>query len=256
MIDNAGKYLLVCDDRGSKSWKSASRIYTLGGFAMAETNRKGLIDVWEDIKYQLCGSCDVELKWSHFFSGRHQNTSENPLQETDPTKWSDLALSALETLFDRANIFPITCIVRKDPTQPESMSEQTRKGVLVLDLKMPLSVLLLQFAWYVGENHGVVGEIWCDQLGSRKEEAHLQGEFTAAITDFTAPRPDDQQLIERVNPTIRFLNSKDEPLIQVADFVSGVIWAAAEGDEQYLAARLHDYAPGGKRTYGIVFIES
>lgn len=256
MTDGSGNFLLVCDERGTKSWSSKRRTFTFGGFASAETNRQNLIDTWGDIKYQLCGSRDVELKWSHFFPGHHQVTSGNPLRETDFAKWSDLALWSLDTLFDRADIFPITTVIRKDRIQPDDISERTRKGASILDLGMVMPVLLGQFAQYLEEHNGTVGEIWCDRLGSQHEEACLQDHLAALIANVAQLEPDKQRLIERVSTTIHFLDSKEEPLIQMADFVSGVIWAAVEGDEQYLIHRLMDYAPGGKRTYGIAFIES
>jgi hypothetical protein len=60
--------------------------------------------------------------------------------------------------------------------------------------------------------------------------------------------------LKRIAEPIAFLDSAHEPMVQIADFVSGVIWAAAEGDEAFLLLYLRDYFPWGKRTYTFMYL--
>ena len=61
-------------------------------------------------------------------------------------------------------------------------------------------------------------------------------------------RPENQLLIKRISSKLKFLDSKNNSLIQVADFMSGVIWAASEGDERFLIEAFSKYLPAGPRT--------
>ena len=249
------KYLLICDERGTKSIKSTRRTFTLGGIALPEAEQANVISVWGNIKQKLCGREDVELKWSHFFPGRHQKSGGNPLLVQDSSKWRQDAMWALDELFGRSDVFPITTIVRKDKVD-EGLLELTRKGKKVIAVRLVLSVLLGQFALYLRERNGKDGEIWCDQLGSQKEQDELKTAFADTFNDLENLLPPLRPYVEAVNPHLLFFDSVQKPIIQIADFVSGVIWASAEGDNWFFRKHLEKYAPGRKRTYGIAFLEA
>ena len=126
-----GKCILACDDHGNNNWSSRSRTFTIGGFAVASTDRSNMVSAWDGIKTSLCGNSSVELKWSHFFPGPHQSNIQNPLIETDDSKWSDLASWALEVLFDSSSAFPICTVIRKDKVQQSDFSEITKRGKII-----------------------------------------------------------------------------------------------------------------------------
>jgi hypothetical protein len=248
------KHLLVCDERGTKSMKSRRRTFTLGGIAFRESDQADVISAWENIKQYLCGRKDVELKWSDFFPGHHQKGRLNPLLEQDTSQWRNLAMWALNDLFGQARVFPITTVVRKDRID-EGLLELTRKGKKIIALRFVLGVLLGQFALYLREHTGESGEIWCDELGSQKEQEELENAFASTFDNLEHVLPQFRPYIESVNPSLSFFNSAEKPIIQVADFVSGVIWASSEGDDWFFRKQLEQFAPGRKRTYGIVFLE-
>ncbi len=249
------KYLLLCDERGTKSIKSTRRTFTLGGIALPEREQMNVLTVWENIKQELCGQKDIELKWSHFFAGHHQKSGKNPLLNQDSSKWRQDAMWALDNLFDKVNVFPITTVVRKDKVD-EGLLELTRKGKEVIAVRLVLSVLLGQFALYLREHDGKDGEIWCDQLGSQLEQDELKEAFAGTSNNLEYLHPPLRPYVEVISPHLSFFDSVQKPIIQVADFVSGVIWASAEGDNWFFRKLIEKYAPSRKRTYGIVFLEA
>lgn len=249
------KYLLICDERGTKSIKSTRRTFTIGGFALPEKEQANVIGVWKDIKHKLCGQREVELKWSHFFVGHHQKNGDNPLLNQDSSMWRQDAMWALDQLFTKANVFPITTIVRKDRVD-EGLLELTGRGKKVIAIHLVLSVLLGQFALYLREHDGKYGEIWCDNLSSQQEQDKLKTAFASTFNSLENLLPPLRSYVEAINPNLSFFDSLQKPIIQVADFVSGVIWASVEGDNWFFRKHLEEYAPGRKRTYGIVFLEA
>lgn len=133
---------------------------------------------------------------------------------------------------------------------------QTPNGNTIISVFQLFGGVLGQFALYLKENRGKNGEIWFDQLGSRKEEAELQAQISKLFKNLALPDDANQRLGKRINPQINFIDSEKEPLIQLADFVSGVIWASAEGDDWFFRKLLEKYAPGKRRTYGILLLEA
>ena len=248
--------VLVCDDRGTVSPISGSSAYSLGGFASLVDQHESMLESWNFVKRKLCGSIDVELKWSHFFPGHHQLGESNPLLTKDPSKWRTQALWALREIFGKSKAFPITTIVRKGKIG-SSLLSKTPKGKEIIDIKLVFAALLGQFALYLKQNNISNGEVWFDNLGSDVEQVRFQDSMTTffeSLDNSAIPRP-RIELTKRISPNITFLDSSTSGVIQIADFVSGTIWAAAEGDTWFLSKLLQAYAPGRRRTYGIVIIE-
>ena len=245
--------ILACDERGTTSLSSNSRTYTLGGFAADRGIRKQLVETWNQIKVALCGSKDVELKWNHFFPGHHQEKRNNPLQSSDPDEWRDQALWALNELFEQAQIFPITTVIQKGNIKSDFFLDKNQR----LDVYQIFAATIGQFSLYLRERNCALGEIWFDQLGSKKEEDRWQNNFTDFRNSLQkSPLPEEnRKLVMRIDPKIKFIDSSSEPFIQVADFVSGAIWATSEGDHWFFLQLLEKYAPGKRRTYGILLLE-
>lgn len=247
------KYILVCDDRGTPTWPSRRKTWALGGFVVESGKRQELVSAWARIKLRLCGDPDYELKWSHFFPGYHQKGAHNPLLSNDPREWREQAKWALSELFGAADILPVTMVVRKDKASND-LFVTSKAGRKVLDINTLWVGPLGQFAFFL-EKHNARGEIWFDQLGSRNEEARRQADWEELRDGVWAVKPEKQAIVRRIAPTLRFFDSRAEPLVQIADFVSGVIWAASEGDEGFLLRLLREFFPEGRRTYKLLHVE-
>ncbi len=226
-------YIMACDERGSIYRFSRTQSWIYGGFIFDIKNRMKISNRWDFIKKELCGSFDKELKWSHFFI----INKENPLKTSRNTK-DDLCW-ALEILFkEKLIITPISTRVPKDRAS-EVCYKTTKKGNQVLDYEVISVGVFSQFALFLKITKGI-GEMWFDQLGSKKEQSRKQKSWDTLRKNIPTQYKEE---IFRIKPEIKFFDSKNEPIIQVADFVSGVIWAASEGDEEYLMRFFHDYFP-------------
>lgn len=251
----SGKYILACDEHGDENWSSSQRTYTIGGFAIASSDRSNVVAIWNSIKAELCGNASVELKWRHFRPNQDQAPPGSPLLEQDTSKWAGQAVWALGKLLSRTSAFPICTVIRKDDVPQTDLSRTSRKGNPVLANIQVVPALIGQFALFLEDNAGSSGEIWFDYLGSSKEQIAFSDNISDLLYRAKKQPNNYQSMIARIDPNLRFFDSKEEPLIQVADFVSGLIWSAAEGDERYLASVQDYFAPGGKKTYGIALLK-
>jgi hypothetical protein len=111
-----------------------------------------------------------------------------------------------------------------------------------------------QFALFLKE-HDSRGTIWFDQFGSREEEARRQADWVRLRDGDWSLNPENQVVLQRIAPALKFFDSQTEPLVQIADFVSGVIWAASEGDDEFLLSTLTTYFPKGPHTCTLVHYE-
>ena len=187
----------------------------------------------------MCVDEQAELKWSHFFQGPHQSRGTNPLLCEDPKTWREQAAWALGKLYDQPGVLPVTTYLRKDRASPAHFRPGVHGGQ-VLRTDLLWTALFGQFAIFL-DWQDASGEVWWDQLGSRKEENGRQAEWDS-LRSATHPRsPADQRAVNRISPRLRFCDSATEALMQIADFVSGVIWDASEGDEDFLLQLLDQY---------------
>lgn len=244
-------YILACDERGTTRWPNATRTWTLGGFITKNHNWDNLQEIWTNIKLHLCGDANPELKWSHFFPGFHQSKGANPLLSNDPQEWREQANWALTQLFS-TDVYPVIIIIRKDKAS-SSVFKVSPKGKQFLDIDTIWTSVLGQFALFL-EQRQATGQIWFDQLGSRVDEARKQTSWSELRDIPWALVTDNQARLQRIAPTLYFFDSKAEPLIQIADFISGVFWAASEGDQQFLLQNIDKYFPSGLQTFMLIKI--
>jgi hypothetical protein len=148
---------------------------------------------------------------------------------------------------------PVNVVVRKDKAS-DAAFKLTEDGRRVLDANVLWVGVLGQFAIFLKE-HNATGEVWFDQLGSREEEARKQADWGYLRDGEWAVNRKNQDLLKRIEPALKFFDSRVEPLVQIADFVSGVIWAASEEDEEFLISALDKYFPRGPRTYTLFRVE-
>jgi len=244
------RYIMACDERGTSRWPSSSNTWAMGGFIIEMNDSHALTKAWENIKLKLCGDKDVELKWSHFFPGHHQQSSSNPLLSNDPQEWREQAIWAISELFKQSKLLPVNIVVRKDKAS-ESAFITTEDGRQVLDTNTLWVGVIGQFALFLKQSQAK-GEMWFDQLGSRQEETRKQADWLRLRDVEWSVNPENQVLLKRIAPTMQFYDSHEEPLVQVADFVSGVIWAASEDDDEFLLNALNDYFPTGPSVYTLI----
>jgi len=226
------KYILACDERGTIHRNSKSQSWVYGGFIFRLKDKDSIINKWNFIKYSLCRSSDVEMKWSHFF----YKTEESPLQKG--LNIEESLLWALDQIFTTGiKLIPVNTRTVKNNLCKEGF-RTTTKGNQVIDYEILSVAVYAQFALFLKINPGI-GEMWFDQLGSETEQDRKQ----KAWIELRDNNPDKniRRMMKRISPTIKFFDSKKEPIIQIADFVSGVIWAASEGDEKYLLHKLGSY---------------
>jgi hypothetical protein len=246
-------YVLVCDERGTILWPSSTKTWAMGGFITSFKRKEQVISVWEDVKSKLCEDKNVELKWSHFFEGRHQERNHNPLLSNDPQEWRQQAKWALSMLFNKTDIVPLTTYVRKDRASVD-IFRMTRKGKQVLDINLLWIPIIGQFALFL-KQRDALGEIWFDQLGSRKEESRKEKQWQDVLGNLHFLDPKYSAWVRRILPDLKFFDSKVEPLVQIADFVSGLTWAASEEDEEFLVQFIREYSDVNGRTYRLVRVE-
>ena len=246
-------YILACDERGTTRWPSPTNTWSLGGLIFEQNERKKLVSIWNHIKIKLCREENIELKWSHFFPGYHQERMNNPLIETDPIKWRKQAIWALNELFENTQALPLSTYLRKSEST-DDIFRITKDNRKVLDIGVIWVGILGQFALFLKDKKST-GEIWFDNLGSKKEQDKKQEDWTR-LRDVEWPvNPENQKLLRSIASDFKFFDSKSEPIVQIADFISGVTWAASEGDEIFLLETLEKYMPQGQRTYRMLKIE-
>lgn len=110
-----------------------------------------------------------------------------------------------------------------------------------------------QFALFLIRHKGK-GKIWHDQLGSRKQESRIQITWEKVRNEPWSANSERQSMLYRIAPTIEFLDSKNEPLVQIADFISGVIYGASRGGEGFLIESWDNFFPEGLRTTNLLQI--
>jgi len=175
----------------------------------------------------------------------------NPLK-SPPELWREQIIWALKVLFERVDVIPITTVVRKDKAANAMFMKQKPNGTKILDIDVLWLGVVGQFAVFL-HHMDAYGEMWFDQLGSRQEEERKQASWTR-IRDHKWPTQSlQQEKLKRIAPDLKFFDSKNEPLIQVADFISGVLWAAAEGDKEFLLKFFKEYFPWEENSYTFMY---
>lgn len=238
------KYILACDERGTMYLDSSRNVRCFGGFIFPLVKENHLVQQWKLVKQALCNSENVELKWSHFFSGPHLRKG-SPLPDKDEDIRRLLAVVALKKLFDECDyITMINVVVRKE----EAFKRHKDHYYTLQDngryrlIEAPFyGGVLTTFTRYIYQSNGS-GEIWMDQLGSRSEEEKVQ-EYWKNTRENQGTRDRHPKLSEaqlRIEPKIKFFNSKQSEIIQLADFLMGPISAAGDGDE-FFFQRLYEY---------------
>jgi hypothetical protein len=165
----------------------------------------------------------------------------------------------LDYLFHDTPLIPLVAESRKDRAT-EFFIVQSKKGKDKIDDDMMWLGPVAQFALFLSIHHAR-GKLWFDRLGSQKQEDRRQtawSEQLRMVRDGEQPIQIESNLrkLLAIDEEIEFLDSQENEAVQVADFVCGVVWQAAKGDEAFLARLIDKYGPNATRHgLGILHIE-
>lgn len=256
----ARRYILVADEIGTPGMApGTSNSFVSGGYVVHERHVGRAVQAWRRIKHQMCGDADVELKWKHFFVDADDDKIGCPLLEKNPLARRLLAESALDQLFQQSPSIPLVAVSRKDRAS-DAFIVESKKGKPKIDHDLMWVGPVGLFAVFLHARRAR-GKLWFDQLGSEKHEARWQAAWSEQLrlvreSESPPDFADNLQKLLAINEKIEFFDSKKSEAVQVADYVCGVIWQAAEGDEAYLARLLDEYGPNASRQgMGILQVE-
>lgn len=253
------RYILVADEMGTPGMAyGTSNTYVFGGYVVAEDGLDQAVSAWRQVKQELCGDTDAELKWKHFFVDEDDPSIKMPLRDKEMWMRRRQAARTLDFLFGQASIRPAMLIVRKDRAT-EALITKSRKGKDKIDDDLIWVVPVAQFGFFL-HSHRARGKLWCDSLGSEKQEQRRQTAWSEQLRMVRDREMPDTALVNMqkllaIDERVEFFDSRDNEAVQISDFVCGVIWAAGEGDESYLRRFLDKYGPSASRQgLGIVHI--
>ena len=254
------QYILVADEMGTPGMSpGTSNSFVYGGYVVHEADLTQVVEAWRKIKVEMCGSAEIELKWKHFFVAADDPHIDVPLLVKNPRARRQLAALGLDYLFRNAPIIPAMAVARKDRAT-NAFIVQSRKGKDKLDDDLMWTGPVAQFALFLSLKHAK-GKLWFDRLGSEKQEMRRQASWSEQLQMIGPGRypPEIEGNLKKllaIDEQIAFLDSEMNEVVQVADFVCGVIWQAAEGDEAFLARLVDEYGSNATRQgLGIVHIE-
>ena len=233
--------------------------FVFGGYVVHERHVQRVVQSWRRIKRQICGTADVELKWKHFFVDADDDRIGCPILEKNPQARRLLAQAALDQLFQQSPIIPLVAVSRKDRAS-DAFIVESKKGKPKLDHDLMWVGPVGLFAVFL-QARRARGRLWFDQLGSEKHQARWQAAWSEQLRTIRdgechPESADNLRKLLAIIERIEFFDSTKSEAVQVADFVCGVIWQAAEGDEAYLARLLDAYGPDASRQgLGIVHLE-
>lgn len=252
-------YILVADEMGTPGMApGVSNTFVFGGYVIAEGRLPQAVAAWRRIKTEMCGNADVELKWKHFFVDAEDARIPTPLTIKNPRSRQQLAALALDHLFRESPIIPAVAVTRKDRAT-EMFIVQSKKGNDKIDDDLMWFGPVGQFALFLSVKQAT-GKLWFDHLGSEKHEARRQTDWSSHLHRIRAGELPPQVLgnlnkLLAIDEQITFLDSQTNETIQIAEFICGVIWRAAQGDEAYLAQFIDKYGSNAtKQGLGILHI--
>ena len=254
------RYVFVADEMGTPGMApGTSNSFVFGGYVVRERDVPRAVSAWRKIKTEMCGRTDVELKWKHFFVDADDPKIACPLLVENPRARRNLAALALDYLFHKTPLISAVAVSRKDRAT-DALITQSKKGKDKIDDEMMWVGPVAQFALFLSLRRAK-GTLWFDRLGSEKQEARRQASWSEQlrmVRDGEIPSQFEGNLrkILAIDEQIKFLDSAENEAVQIADFVCGVIWQAAEGDETFLGRLIDKYGPNATRQgLGILHVQ-
>lgn len=252
------KYKFVADEMGNPGMSPVtSNTFVFGGYVVLDRDIDKAIDAWTKIRSELCGHADVELKWKHFFVDETDPRFSIPLKVKSKVGRRQLAALALRYLFHQAPLYPLIAIARKDRASKEFIVK-SRKGGEKIDYDTMWVGPIGMFAVFLALK-GARGKLCFDKLNA-KQEKERQEFWADHLRQTRSGELPDKILVNfrkslAIDEKIDFLDSKENEIIQIAEFVAGVIWNAGEGDEGFLAEFEKEYGKKAEKVgLGILHI--
>jgi len=253
------RYILAGDEAGNPGISpKTSNTFVYGGYVISEDNVNIAIRAWRKVKDEFCGDESVELKWKHFFI-EENHPLPNPLLFSNRIAREQLANIVLDYMLKEAPIMPVAVYSRKDKATDDFIIESKKGNRKINDDDVWL-MPVAQFATFLNAKNAK-GRLCFDKLGSEKQMERRQLSWSNIIMAIRNEEYPENALINRrkllsIDDTIDFLDSTDEEIIQIADFVCGVIWTAWEVNGSYLERLLNKYGDNATlQGLGIASIE-
>jgi len=238
------KYLFIADEMGTPGISAhTSNTFVFGGFVIEENEIEKGINIWRTIKRTVCDHEKAELKWKHFFVDENDSRFKIPLKIKSKKGRRQLAAFTLKCLFQQTPLKPLIAICRKDRAT-KAFIVKSRKGKDKIDYDVMWVGPIGMFSTFLALMGGK-GELVFDKL-SRNQERDRQDFWSGTLQkvlnrEFPKGIQKNFQRLLAIDEKIRFLDSEQNELIQIAEFVCGVIWNAGEGDEAFLAEVQENY---------------
>ena len=196
------------------------------------------------IKEKLAEETIYELKWKHFF------VELDPLNlNLNQKARRQIAAFILKGLFETATLMPLVSVVRKDKTAGDLVIRTKSGGNKLDENSFWLSTLAL-FGLFL-DRKNAKGRIVFDSLNpsQEKERQDIWSEQLRGITQNNLPEGVFKNLkkLLLIEEKITFANSSNSNLIQIADFFCGIVWRAAEGDEELFSAFHSEFGEKAER---------
>lgn len=232
------RYLFVADEIGTPGISPViSNTFVFGGYVVNENEVQKALEAWWKIKLEICGRKNVELKWKHFFVDEHDPKFSIPLKVKNKAGRRQLASLALKDLFNKSPLLPLIAIARKDRAT-DALIVKSRKGKDKIDYDKMWFGPIGMFGTFLHLKKAK-GKMYFDHLSPNQEKERQESwsNQLQKIREREIPEELYQNLQKLlcIDERITFLDSQKYEIIQIAEFISGVIWNASEGDEEFLA---------------------
>jgi hypothetical protein len=254
-----GQYIFVADESGNPGINSrTSNTYVFGGYVLPEGQIDVLTALWKRAKFALCDTENVELKWKHFFANSsQQHQRANPIKLDNPEACRLVAVWILQAFFSQTSILPAIAVSRKDRAS-KFLRVSTKRGASKLDDDLIWLGPVAQFAAFLNKNKST-GRLIFDSL-NQKQQIKRQLQWSEQLQKIKGGQvaqgvQSNFRKLLLISENIEFQDSRTSDLVQIADFVCGVIWNAGQGDEAHLSVFYEEFGRRAEREgLGLVHI--
>lgn len=221
------EYTLYIDESGNMGAShNQSNGFVFGGYVINKKDESIAIRTWRELKTELCGSDNVELKWNHFF----KSFPDNPLIAKSTKDKREAGINLATRIFEDIPLIPNLEVIRKNRAS-EAVFTVSKKGNSKIDLNVLWVAPVGAFAGFLSRRKSV-GKIVRDKVSGLAEEQKWQENWTN-LRIAVQGQPQDK-LLSLIDEEITFVDSANHDLIQIADCICGIIFSASIENEAFL----------------------
>lgn len=231
---NNQHFFLFADESGNPGMSTRNAVWAFGGVVVAQENVPALEQIWLDWKTDICNDPYADLKWRHFFS----HSSHNPLRETSLPRRSHLAEELVTAIFAERLLIPALVVMHSKWVKSPELLLRSKTGNLKVNDDVCTRPLYTQFAKYLDEHHAT-GQIVYDKLGGHHLEANRQQNWASFQETYTKEALHAD--LKLIDTEIYFADSENNPLVQIADCVCGIVSTIGRQNERFLTTILQNY---------------